>query len=29
MLKAQAEQVKTESKIQYRQADIEFEIKKT
>ncbi len=26
--KAQAEQVKTESKIQYRQADIEFEIKK-
>ena len=26
--KAQAEQIKTESKIQYRQADIEFEIKK-
>jgi|TARA_R110000744_G_scaffold319755_2_gene426006 hypothetical protein len=26
--KSQAEQVKTESKIQYRQADIEFEIKK-
>ena len=26
--KSQAEQVKTESKIQYRQADVEFEIKK-
>ena len=26
--KAQAEQIKTESKIQYRQADVEFEIKK-
>ena len=26
--KAQSEQIKTESKIQYRQADIEFEIKK-